>query len=129
MKKKRLCSLALAVVMGTLCCTNAFAASHTVVPGDTLSKIAMAYGVPFEDVAAANPQIKDVNLIYPGQTVTVPTASSAGSSATATAPASTSASSGASTASKTAMSSGSLEFTARGSRSIGMRVSERKLAQ
>ncbi len=101
MKKKRLCSLALAVVMGTLCCTNAFAASHTVVPGDTLSKIAMAYGVPFEDVAAANPQIKDVNLIYPGQTVTVPTASSAGSSATATAPASTSASSGASTAAST----------------------------
>ena len=38
-------------------------------------------------------------------------------------------SSGASTASSTAISPGSRAFTARGSRSSGIRVSERKLAQ
>jgi len=46
---------------------------YTVKPGDTLYRIAQAYGVPLWKLIAANPQIKNPNLIYVGQTVYVPT--------------------------------------------------------
>ena len=46
--------------------------SYTVVKGDTLWGIAGKYGVKMGDLVAANPQIKNPNLIYPGQKVTVP---------------------------------------------------------
>lgn len=72
MKKKFTASM-LAVVMGVLSCTNAFAAqTHTVVSGDTLSKIAAEYDTTLEEVIRANPQIKDPDVIYPGNKVTIP---------------------------------------------------------
>ncbi len=46
--------------------------TYTVKPGDTLSGIAMATGVPLNDLIAQNPQISNANLIYPGQELTVP---------------------------------------------------------
>jgi len=46
---------------------------YTVKPGDTLYRTAKAYGVPLWKLIAANPQIKNPNLIYVGQTVYVPT--------------------------------------------------------
>ncbi|HEY8341846.1 MAG TPA: CAP domain-containing protein [Calditerricola sp.] len=49
------------------------AVPYTVKPGDTLYRIANAYGVPLWKLIAANPQIKNPNLIYVGQTVYVPT--------------------------------------------------------
>ena len=47
--------------------------THTVVSGDTLWKIAVKYQVGTSEIISANPQIKNPDLIYPGQAVTVPT--------------------------------------------------------
>ena len=44
----------------------------TVRSGDTLSGIAARNGVSLGDLLAANPQIRNPNLIYPGQTVHLP---------------------------------------------------------
>lgn len=40
--------------------------------GDSLSKIAMRMGVGLQDLIKANPQIKNPNLIYPGDEVMIP---------------------------------------------------------
>lgn len=45
---------------------------HTVKKGETLSGIAKANDVKLKDVVKANPQIKDPNLIHPGDQVKVP---------------------------------------------------------
>ena len=44
---------------------------YTVVRGDTLWGIARRYGVGLADLISLNPQIKNPNLIYPGQKVRV----------------------------------------------------------
>ena len=61
---------ALAVVLST----SAFAANltHTVVKGDTMWKLAVKYQVGTSEIIAANPQISNPNLIYPGQRLTIP---------------------------------------------------------
>lgn len=46
--------------------------NHTVVKGDTMWKLAVAYQIGTSEIIAANPQIKDPNLIYPGQVLTIP---------------------------------------------------------
>ncbi|MFC4822630.1 phage tail tip lysozyme, partial [Dokdonella ginsengisoli] len=46
--------------------------NYTVRSGDTLSGIAERNGVSLSSLIAANPQIKNPNLIYPGQTVHLP---------------------------------------------------------
>jgi murein DD-endopeptidase MepM/ murein hydrolase activator NlpD len=51
--------------------------AYLVQPGDTLSGIAASHGASLAAVEAANPQIANPNLIYAGQTVTVPGGSSA----------------------------------------------------
>lgn len=51
---------------------------YTVMPGDTLKKIAEKYGLTVEKITAINPQIKDPNLIYPGQVITLPAGRSEG---------------------------------------------------
>jgi len=40
--------------------------------GDTLWAIAKRYGVSLQELTAANPQIKNPNLIYPGDGVKIP---------------------------------------------------------
>ncbi|HUY44786.1 MAG TPA: LysM peptidoglycan-binding domain-containing protein [Streptosporangiaceae bacterium] len=50
----------------------ALASTHTVQPGDTLSGIAAQSGVSLSQLEAANPQIKNPNLIYVGNLVNVP---------------------------------------------------------
>jgi LysM repeat protein/GH25 family lysozyme M1 (1,4-beta-N-acetylmuramidase) len=47
-------------------------ASYTVRPGDTLSAIAARNGVGLGALEAANPQIRNPNLIYSGQAINVP---------------------------------------------------------
>ena len=47
-------------------------ASHTVAAGDTMWKLASAYQVGTSEIIAANPQIPNPNLIYPGQVLRIP---------------------------------------------------------
>lgn len=49
------------------------AVSHTVVRGDTMWRLAVKYEVGLSEIRSANPQISDPDLIYPGQTLTIPT--------------------------------------------------------
>lgn len=44
----------------------------TVKPGDTLSKIAKENGISLAELAKANPQVENIGLIHPGQTLTLP---------------------------------------------------------
>lgn len=48
------------------------AATYTVKKGDTLWGISRKYGVTLQSLIAANPQIKNPNLIYPGNRVVIP---------------------------------------------------------
>lgn len=54
----------------------AFAQSktHTVAPGDTMWKIAVRYEIGLSELAKANPQIKNLAMIYVGQKVYIPEA-------------------------------------------------------
>lgn len=47
--------------------------THTVQPGDSMWKIAVRYEIGLSEIIAANPQITNPALIYPGQKLTVPT--------------------------------------------------------
>lgn len=49
------------------------AAVHTVKAGDTMWKIAVKYQVGLSEIKAANPHIKNPNLIYPGDKLNIPT--------------------------------------------------------
>ena len=51
---------------------NAAQKVHTVRKGDTLWAIARQYGVELTALIRANPQIKNPNLIYPGEAVNIP---------------------------------------------------------
>ena len=46
--------------------------THTVVSGDSMWKIAVRYQVGLSEIKAANPQISNPDLIYPGQVLTIP---------------------------------------------------------
>ncbi len=71
---KKLFSLLLgAVLVVPMLAINASAATHAVVSGDTLWKIAKRYEVGLSEIKSANPQIKNYDLIYPGQTINIPT--------------------------------------------------------
>ncbi|HHV51335.1 MAG TPA: SafA/ExsA family spore coat assembly protein [Clostridiales bacterium] len=48
--------------------------TYKVVKGDSLWKIAVKYEVGVSELIKANPQIKNPNLIYPGQVVSIPEA-------------------------------------------------------
>ena len=52
------------------------ATTHTVVKGDSLWKIAVKYQVGLSEIKSANPTIKNYDLIYPGQTINIPTVDS-----------------------------------------------------
>lgn len=51
--------------------------SHTVASGETMWKLAVKYQVGTSEIIKANPQISNPDLIYPGQTLSIPTADSA----------------------------------------------------
>lgn len=46
--------------------------SHTVAKGDTMWKLAVKYEVGTSEIIAANPQVSNPNLIYPGQVLNIP---------------------------------------------------------
>jgi uncharacterized YkwD family protein/spore coat assembly protein SafA len=47
--------------------------SYTVLPGDSMWKIAVKYQVGVSEIISSNPQITNPSMIYPGQKLTVPT--------------------------------------------------------
>jgi uncharacterized YkwD family protein/spore coat assembly protein SafA len=51
--------------------------TYTVQSGDSIWKIAVKYQVGMDEIIAANPQIKNPSLIYPGQKLTIPTVTTA----------------------------------------------------
>ena len=59
---------------------SASAATHTVVRGDTMWKIANKYEVGTREIINANPRVVNPDLIYPGQLLNVPQTDSAVSS-------------------------------------------------
>jgi len=65
-------------VLGSLMAVSVSAASlyHTVVRGDTMWKLAVKYQVGTAEIIAANPQISNPDLIYPGQVLQIPRLSS-----------------------------------------------------
>lgn len=52
---------------------SAATVTHTVVPGDTLWKLANQYEVGLSEIKSANPHIKNYDLIYPGDMISIPT--------------------------------------------------------
>ncbi|HVX31211.1 MAG TPA: LysM peptidoglycan-binding domain-containing protein [Nitrolancea sp.] len=60
-----------AALFWSLALAPAAAESHVVAPGETLSEIALAYGVPL-DVLAEQNHIVNIDLIYAGEMLTVP---------------------------------------------------------
>ena len=46
--------------------------AYTILKGDNLSKIAESNGISLVELVEANPQIENVNLIYPGQEINIP---------------------------------------------------------
>ena len=76
MKKLFVLLLAALMSVGIFAISASAAAAHTVVPGDSMWKIAVKYQVGLSEIKAANPQISNPNLIYPGQVLTIPTTDS-----------------------------------------------------
>ncbi len=66
-------SLTFSTVSAAAANTNGSTVTHTVVSGDTLWKIAVKYKVGISEIITANKQFSNPDMIYPGQTVTIPT--------------------------------------------------------
>lgn len=71
---KKIAALLTALILTAALTVSAAAAdlSHTVVPGDTMWKLAVKYQVGTSEIISANPQIANPNLIYPGQILNIP---------------------------------------------------------
>jgi uncharacterized YkwD family protein/spore coat assembly protein SafA len=79
MKKKLVAGLVALGVIGAS--TSAFADyDYTVKNGDTFWKIADKTQTGISEIIAANPQVKNINMIYPNQKLTIPTADKASQS-------------------------------------------------
>lgn len=72
--RKKLTAAAASVLLTGALTVSAAAAglSHTVVRGDTMWKLAVRYQVGTGEIIAANPQVANPNLIYPGQVLAIP---------------------------------------------------------
>ena len=76
MKKLFVFVLSILMSVGVFAVSTAAATTHTVVSGDSMWKIAVKYQVGLSEIKAANPQIPNPDLIYPGQVLTIPTTDS-----------------------------------------------------
>ena len=77
MKYRRLSAILIALALFLSVTAEAADLTHTVVRGDTMWKLAVKYQVGTGEIIAANPQITNPNLIYPGQTLYIPQTDSA----------------------------------------------------
>ena len=71
---KKFAVLAASALLSAALTVSASAASltHTVVPGDTMWKLAVKYQVGTSEIISANPQVANPDLIYPGQVLNIP---------------------------------------------------------
>lgn len=76
MKKTLILILSIAVLAVVLT-AGISAATHTVVSGDTMWKLAVKYQVGTSEIRDANPQIVNPDLIYPGQVLNIPSVDAA----------------------------------------------------
>ena len=67
-----ICTAAVLTMAMLVPAAQAASLSHRVVSGDTIWKLAVKYQVGTGEIIAANPQISNPNLIYPGQVLTIP---------------------------------------------------------
>ena len=51
---------------------------YIVKPGDTFSRIATIHGIPVDELKGFNPNVADINVIFPGQTIIVSASSGRG---------------------------------------------------
>lgn len=73
MRKRFIIFLASLCIAGSLAHgASAEQTIHTVVHGDTMWKIAVRYEAGVSEIIAANPQIADPDMIYPGQRINIP---------------------------------------------------------
>ena len=72
---KRIISLILCTILGltVMAITVSAATYHTVVKGDTMWRIANKYEVGLGEIKSANTHVRNPDLIYPGQVLTIPT--------------------------------------------------------
>lgn len=75
MKKPILLTFSVLMLLALLV-TGVSAASHTVKGGDTMWRLAVSYEVGLDEIKRANPQIKNPDLIYPGQVLEIPSTDS-----------------------------------------------------
>jgi len=71
-----LCFAAMLLTMSFTVPALAAPATYTVKSGDSLWKIAVRYEIGLSEIKGANPQIKNFDLIYPGDKINIPEASS-----------------------------------------------------
>lgn len=74
---KKLLILISGMMLVVALAVSASAATHTVVRGDTMWKIAVKYEVGLSEIKSANPDIPNHDLIYPGQVINIPSKDSA----------------------------------------------------
>lgn len=72
MKKLILTSLSAALLSILLLVSISAQSAYTVIKGDSLWKIAVKHQIGLSEIKEANPQIKNYDLIYPGQIINLP---------------------------------------------------------
>lgn len=72
MKKIYTMMLAIALIFCAKTAVHAQNITYTVRPGDSMWKIAVRYQIGVSEIIHANPSVKNPNLIYPGQKLSVP---------------------------------------------------------
>ena len=71
--KKLLFTLSIAMALTVILSVSVLAAStYTVQKGDSLWKIAVKHQIGLSEIKESNPQIKNYDLIYPGQIINLP---------------------------------------------------------
>ncbi len=70
--KKLLYILAIVTIFAATAITASAVTTHTVQPGDSMWKIAVKYQTGLSEIKEANPHIKNPEMIYPGDIITIP---------------------------------------------------------
>lgn len=71
---RKICCVILTLIIISGAVAMAAPTAYTVKPGDSLWKIAVRYEIGLSEIKAANPQIKNFDLIYPNQRINIPDA-------------------------------------------------------